>query len=102
LKIFFDVIFSNQVIEHLDYPDNFVREAFRVLKTDGYVVVATENMASWHNIFALLLGYQDFSSQGPSREYRMGNPLSPYYKMRIPERDVPLTHKKVLLEYFEI
>jgi ubiquinone/menaquinone biosynthesis C-methylase UbiE len=104
---FFDVIFSNQVIEHLDYPDNFVREAFRVLKIGGYVVVATENLASWHNIFALLLGYQDFSSQGPSSEYRIGNPLSPYYKMRIPERDAPLMHKKVfayrsLKEIFEI
>jgi ubiquinone/menaquinone biosynthesis C-methylase UbiE len=104
---FFNVVFSHQVLEHLNNVDNFVKEVYRVLKPKGYAVISSENLASWHNIFSLLLGYQDFSSQGPSNEYRIGNPLSPYYKIRIPAKDVYLIHKKIftyqsLKEIFEV
>jgi hypothetical protein len=30
---------------------------------------ARVNLANWHNIFALLLGYQDFSSQGRAQNF---------------------------------
>lgn len=104
---FFDVVFSYQVLEHLRDADNFVKETYRVLKPGSYAVISTENLASLHNIFALLLGYQDFSSQGPSREYRLGNALSPYYMMKIPAKDVHLMHTKIftyqsLREIFEV
>ena len=56
-----DVIFSNQVIEHLCDTDKFISEMYRVLKANGYAVICTENLSSWHNIFALILGWQPFS-----------------------------------------
>lgn len=59
----FDVITAVEVIEHLHNTDMFVKELFRVTKKGGYVVIATENLASWHNIFALALGMQP--STGP-------------------------------------
>jgi ubiquinone/menaquinone biosynthesis C-methylase UbiE len=74
----FDVVISNQVIEAVYNPDNFVKEICRVLKKNGICIVSTENLASWHNIFALILGYQDFSSSY-SVECKLGNPLSPIY-----------------------
>ena len=58
---FFDVVHSNQVIEHLSDVENFVKEIFRILKPNGYVVISTENGSSWHNIFASILGWQIFS-----------------------------------------
>lgn len=57
----FDVIISNQVIEHIENTDNFVSEIKRVLKPNGYAIISTENLSSWHNIFALVLGWQPFS-----------------------------------------
>jgi len=39
----FDVITTNQVIEHLWNIRLFVSECFRVLKSRGYAVIATEN-----------------------------------------------------------
>lgn len=57
----FDVVHSNQVIEHLTETKNFVDEIYRVLKPKGYAVISSENLASWHNIFALLFGWQPFS-----------------------------------------
>lgn len=57
-----DIVTANQVIEHLYDTDNFVREIFRVLKPNGYAVISTNNLASWHNLFSLLFGYQPFPS----------------------------------------
>ncbi|MBI2651235.1 methyltransferase domain-containing protein [Candidatus Woesearchaeota archaeon] len=61
---FFDVVIANHVIEHLVDVRNFISEIHRVLKKNGYAVIGTPNLASWHNVFALLLGLQPFS--GPT------------------------------------
>lgn len=61
---FFDVVIANHVIEHLVDVRLFVSEVYRVQKKNGYVILGTPNLASWHNIFALLLGLQPFS--GPT------------------------------------
>lgn len=73
-----DVVISNQVIEHIVNVDNFISEIYRLLRPGGYCVISTENLASWHNILALLLGYQDFSHHLISRRH-LGNPLSIHY-----------------------
>jgi len=59
-----DVIVASDVLEHLVNPDVFVSEMYRVLRAGGYVILDTPNLASWHNIFALLIGIQPFS--GPN------------------------------------
>jgi SAM-dependent methyltransferase len=71
-----DVVISNQVIEHLADTDTFVAEIVRILKPGGWAVISTENMASWHNVFALVLGFQAFSAANYSnRRYPLGNPI---------------------------
>lgn len=72
----FDVIHSNQVIEHLYNTDMFVSEIYRILKKDGYAVISTENLSSWHNIFALVLGLQPFSMTNFSIKGIIGNPFA--------------------------
>lgn len=74
----FDVVISNQVIEHLLDVDHFIKEVKRILKPGGYCVISTENLASWHNIFALVLGYQPFSTHLIAKSH-VGNPLSPHF-----------------------
>lgn len=59
-----DVIIATDVIEHLINVSIFVKEMYRVLKPGGYIILDTPNLASWHNIFALLIGIQPFS--GPN------------------------------------
>lgn len=59
---FFDVIIANQIIEHLYDTDNFVKEIYRTLKPNGYAIISTNNLSSWHNIFALISGHQPFPS----------------------------------------
>jgi SAM-dependent methyltransferase len=69
----FDVIHSNQVIEHLWNTDNMLREIRRLLKPDGYAVVSTNNLASWHNVVSLALGWQPPPCHA-SDELIVGNP----------------------------
>ena len=74
---FFDIILSNQVIEHLYNSDNFLSEIHRVLKPCGYAVISTENASSWDNIFASILGWQIFSLTNFSNKTKsIGNPFS--------------------------
>ncbi len=72
----FDVVVANQVIEHVDRVDHFLREIRRVMKPNGYAVISTENLASWHNVFALSLGWQPFSITNYSEHGSVGNPLA--------------------------
>lgn len=70
----FDIVSANQLIEHLHDPDHFLDEIFRVLKPFGYLILATENLASWHNIAALFMGWHPFSLHA-STVRNVGNPL---------------------------
>ncbi|NMB91478.1 methyltransferase domain-containing protein [candidate division WWE3 bacterium] len=72
----FDIVHSNQVIEHLHDTDNFVSEVYRVLKPGEIFIVSTVNLSSWHNIFSLLLGYQPFDLSNISTKGNIGNPFS--------------------------
>jgi SAM-dependent methyltransferase len=73
----FDGIVSNQVIEHLHDTDGFVQECHRVVRPGGLVVVSTENLASWHNIAALVCGWQPFSLTNVSGTTGgLGNPAA--------------------------
>ena len=69
----FDVVHANQVIEHVTGLDHFVEELRRVLVPNGVAVVCTENLASWHNVGALALGYQPFSLTNVSNVKPIGN-----------------------------
>jgi len=74
----FDVVFSSQVIEHLHNTRLFVEEIYRVLKPGGVAIVASENLCSLLNCFALCLGYTPFSLMQVCGRY-LGNPLGLHY-----------------------
>jgi len=88
----FDVVISNQVIEHLYYPVKFMREVYRILKPKDYAVISTENLVSWDNLFALFFGYTPFSIEFDNGLYKIGNPLSPHEKETIKK---PFPHVRV-------
>ena len=94
---FFDVVHAGYVIEHLYHPDIFVSEIFRILKPGGYSVISTENLSSWHNIAALVLGRQAFS-QHISERFNIGNVFSPHYKKRMRSEDSG-SHVKIFTYY---
>src|SRR5262245_52679528 len=56
-----DLITAFDVLEHLVETWLFVQELHRILKPNGYLIIDSPNLASWHNIFALVMGVQPFS-----------------------------------------
>jgi len=80
----FDVVFSSQVIEHLHNTRMFVEEAYRVLKRGGTAVIASENLSSLLNCFALCLGFTPFSLMQVCGRY-LGNPLGLHDQEPFPE-----------------
>jgi 2-polyprenyl-3-methyl-5-hydroxy-6-metoxy-1,4-benzoquinol methylase len=90
----FDLVVSNQVIEHLYDTDLFLAESVRMLKPGGTLIVSTENPASWHNIGALVIGWQQFSlSNVTSKAAAVGNPLS--LAPAGQGRDFPMQHHRL-------
>jgi SAM-dependent methyltransferase len=87
----FDVVFSNQVIEHLHNCRLFATEALRVLKPGGTVIIATENLCSLLNWCALTLGYTPFSLMQTCGRY-LGNPLGLHAGKAHEENAVPMDH----------
>lgn len=68
-----DVLHANQVIEHVLRLDHFATELKRVLRPQGTAVVCSENLASWHNVAAVALGYEPFSLTNISTVRPLGN-----------------------------
>lgn len=74
----FDVVFSHFVVEHILDADTHLAEARRILRPGGVAIVGTENLASWHNVLALMLGQQPFTmtiALSPTK--RLGNVFQP-------------------------
>jgi len=72
----FDLVHANQVIEHVRATDVMLREIRRVLRPGGLACLSTNNLASWHNVLSLALGYQP-PPMHVSDEEIVGNPLNP-------------------------
>jgi SAM-dependent methyltransferase len=55
---FFDIVLSNQVIEHTKELFWIFSEIARVLKKSGLAIIGCPNLGSWHNRVALVFGRQ--------------------------------------------
>jgi 2-polyprenyl-3-methyl-5-hydroxy-6-metoxy-1,4-benzoquinol methylase len=58
-----NLVICEQVIEHLHNTTWFLKELYRILKPDGHLLIATENLGSLPNITMLLVGKAPFSTQ---------------------------------------
>jgi methionine biosynthesis protein MetW len=73
----FDLVLANQIIEHLNNTDNFLREVRRVLKNGGSCIVATPNLSGLQNIVSLMMGYQPPTAEVSDELFGCGNPFNP-------------------------
>lgn len=56
----FDYIYSKSVIEHFYYPENLVKEIYRVLKPGGCVITMTPDWQAVYKIF-----FEDYTHRTP-------------------------------------
>ena len=53
---FFDLIFSDQVLEHVYQTDSLMSEIFRILKPGGTLITITPNLSFWLNRILFVFG----------------------------------------------
>lgn len=71
-----DAIVSNQCLEHLYNTDSFIKEAYRVLKKDGYFIISVPNEGSLISIFSLLFTVNPPMTFASDEYFMLGNPFS--------------------------
>lgn len=86
----FDVIHGAQVVEHLHNTRLFAMECLRVLKPGGAAIVGSENLTSFLNLGAMILGYTPFTLMRVCGHY-LGNPLGLHYGEK-DDQGLPVTH----------
>lgn len=89
---FFDLIISNQVIEHLLDPDFFLKECERVLCLGGHLILTTPNLAAWYNRLLLLFGIYPIFLEASNRNKLPGTK----FLRKFAESKQPVGHIKVL------
>jgi SAM-dependent methyltransferase len=85
----FEVVHCAQVIEHLHNTRLFAQEVLRVLKPGGTALITSENLASFLNLGAMMLGYTPFTLMRCCGWY-LGNPIGLHYGEHV-EEAVPIT-----------
>jgi len=85
----FDAVHCSQVIEHLHNTRLFAHEILRVLKPGGTAFITSENLTSFLNTGAMMLGYTPFTLMRCCGWF-LGNPLGLHAGEHVPE-GVPMT-----------
>lgn len=97
---YFDIVYSNQLIEHILDKDRCLEECNRVLKKGGLFLTATENISSLDNILSLILGQEPLVQLGGGTKRRMNSIISPNFGKKFAEDyDHKYGHKNVLSYY---
>jgi len=93
----FDVIYSKSFIEHLYYPERFLKEAYRVLKPGGKLITLVPDWESNYKIY-----FDDFTHRTPFTNISLSDAYKMYefsdvsvYKFR----QLPLLWKYPSLNY---
>ncbi len=93
----FDVIYSKSFIEHLHHPDRYLKEAYRVLKTDGILLTLVPDWEANYKIY-----FDDFTHRTPFTKIALTDAYHMYgfkkvnvYKFR----QLPIVWKYPILNY---
>lgn len=65
---FFQCVFGLSVLEHLVNGCHFLKEAHRILKPEGHLILVTPNLSAWFNVLLLAIGRMPSSGPHPDSE----------------------------------
>lgn len=67
-----DVIYAGEIIEHLVNTETFLNEIYRIIKSEGKVLLSTPNLAWWLNRLVLFFGYQPYHTEVSPLHAKLG------------------------------
>jgi len=77
----FNVLYASELIEHLPLIEPFLKECFRILKTEGRLILTTNNPAFVRNRFNLLIGVSDWTAQQGHLHYYTPKKLKEFLEL---------------------
>ena len=89
---------NNTFVEHLYYPERYLEEAFRVLKTDGLLITLVPDWESNYKIY-----YDDFTHRTPFTNLSLNDAYKMYGFSEVKVfkfRQLPIVWKYPKLNYF--
>ena len=93
----FDVIFSKSFIEHLHYPERYLKEAYRVLKPGGLLVTLVPDWESNYRTY-----FDDFTHRSPFTKVALADAYKMYNFQEVTVfkfRQLPILWRFPLLNY---
>jgi len=60
---FFDAIIAYEIIEHVENPDEVIKEIYRVLKTGGLLFISSPNRKNFYTIFKHIFFHQPYGEK---------------------------------------
>jgi ubiquinone biosynthesis O-methyltransferase len=61
---YFDIIIIAEILEHVLYPENILKEAKRLLKDGGHIVISTPNFLIFSNRVRMFFGKFEYTEDG--------------------------------------
>ena len=96
----FDLIIAGEVIEHLVDPDSALKNIYKSLNKNGYLIVSTPNLAAWYNRILLLLGIQPIFTETSLHE-NLGRKFKILGQGRYTEGHLKIFTKNSLVEILQ-
>jgi len=93
----FDVIYNKSFMEHLNHPDVFLREAYRVLKPDGMILCLIPDWESQYKTY-----FDDFTHRTPFTKPSLEDifKISDFENVNVTKfRQLPIVWKFPILNY---
>ncbi|MGH2870712.1 MAG: class I SAM-dependent methyltransferase, partial [Solirubrobacteraceae bacterium] len=95
----FDVVSAGEVIEHIYDPDRLLREARRILRPGGHVVLTTPNLQAWYNRALFVAGIQPIFYETSTKSSDIGaGPLKKFKLDSAPVGHVRVFNRTALLD----
>lgn len=68
----FDLVISDQLIEHINDTDLLIKESFRILKKGAYLIIITPNLSYWFNRLLFIIGIYPIFLEASLRDKTLG------------------------------
>jgi 2-polyprenyl-3-methyl-5-hydroxy-6-metoxy-1,4-benzoquinol methylase len=95
----FDIVVAGEVIEHVYDPDQLVREAHRVLRPGGFLLVTTPNLQAWYNRVLFVAGIQPLFYETSTKSTEIGaGPILRLKRGRVPVGHLRVFNRRALLD----
>jgi SAM-dependent methyltransferase len=95
----FDIVTAGEVIEHVYDPDLLLREAHRVLRPGGSLLLTTPNLQAWYNRALFVAGIQPLFYETSTKSTEIGaGPILKFKRGSLPVGHLRVFNRRALLD----